>query len=90
MQGLRVWRHLRYHGTCFGAEAEHSITALYQDLKSYNLHYALGIVIGLRTGRSGVRILEVAREVSHLLNFHTGFEAYPACYFMGTEVLSCG
>lgn len=90
MQGLTVWRHLRHDGTCFAADAEYSITALYQDLKSYNLNYALGIMIGLRTGRSGVRILAAAREVTHLLNFQTGFEANPACYFMGTEVLSCG
>jgi len=90
MQGLTVWRYLRHEGTCFGADAEYSITAFYEELKSYNLHYAHGIVIGLWAGRSVVRILAAAREVSHILNFQAGLEAYPACYFMGTEVLSCG
>jgi hypothetical protein len=48
---------------------------------------AVGIVTGLRTGLSRVRISVVVRDSSVFQNVYTGSGAHPASYSVGTGVL---
>ena len=49
-----------------------------------------GVVIRLRDGRIGVRLLAGTRDFSAVTNIHSGSGAHPASYSVGTEVLARG
>ena len=49
-----------------------------------------GIVIRIRVGRSGVRLLAGTRDFFAVRNVRNGSGACPASYSVGTEVLARG
>jgi hypothetical protein len=47
-----------------------------------------GVVIRIRDGRSGVRLLAATRDFSAVQNVQNGSGARPASYSVGTDVLA--